>query len=153
MRRRWKHSRVICAIGWLKSGWVVAKPRASGTPAAARCCRAHAFRHCSIASRIFFNQARMSAAGIPQIAAVLGSCTAGGAYIPAMCEQSIIVKGQGTIFLAGPPLVKAATGENVSAEDLGGADTHGRLSGLVDHIAKDDADAMRIIRTIVRNLD
>ena len=103
--------------------------------------------------RIFFNQARMSAAGIPQIAAVLGSCTAGGAYIPAMCEQSIIVKGQGTIFLAGPPLVKAATGENVSAEDLGGADTHGRLSGLVDHIAKDDADAMRIIRTIVRNLD
>src|SRR5437660_377594 len=86
-----------------------------------------------------------------RVPAVLGSCTAGGAYIPAMCEQSIIVKGQGTIFLAGPPLVKAATGENVSAEDLGGADTHGRLSGLVDHIAKDDADAMRIIRTIVRN--
>ncbi len=103
--------------------------------------------------RIFFNQARMSASGIPQIAAVLGSCTAGGAYVPAMCEQSIIVKGQGTIFLAGPPLVKAATGENVSAEDLGGADTHGRLSGLVDYIAKDDADAMRIIRSLVRNLD
>src|SRR5256714_1056139 len=103
--------------------------------------------------RIFFNQARMSAAGIPQVAAVLGSCTAGGAYIPAMCEQSIIVKGQGTIFLAGPPLVKAATGETVSAEDLGGADTHGRLSGLVDYIAKDDADAMRIVRSIVRNLD
>ena len=103
--------------------------------------------------RIFFNQARMSAAGIPQIAAVLGSCTAGGAYIPAMCEQSIIVKGQGTIFLAGPPLVKAATGETVSAEDLGGADTHGRLSGLVDYVAKDDADAMRIIRSLVRRLD
>lgn len=103
--------------------------------------------------RIFFNQARMSAAGLPQIAAVLGSCTAGGAYIPAMCEQSIIVRGQGTIFLAGPPLVKAATGETVSAEDLGGADTHGRLSGLVDYVAKDDADAMRIIRSIVRNLD
>ena len=103
--------------------------------------------------RIFFNQARMSAAGIPQVAAVLGSCTAGGAYIPAMCEQSIIVRGQGTIFLAGPPLVKAATGENVSAEDLGGADTHGRLSGLVDYVAKDDADAMRVIRSVVRNLD
>jgi 3-methylcrotonyl-CoA carboxylase beta subunit len=103
--------------------------------------------------RIFFNQARMSASGLPQIAAVLGSCTAGGAYVPAMCEQSIIVKGQGTIFLAGPPLVKAATGETVSAEDLGGADTHGRLSGLVDYIAKDDADAMRIIRSLVRNLD
>jgi len=102
--------------------------------------------------RIFYNQARMSAAGIPQVAAVLGSCTAGGAYIPAMCEQSIIVKGQGTIFLAGPPLVKAATGETVSAEDLGGADTHARLSGLVDHVAKDDADAMRLARSIVRNL-
>jgi 3-methylcrotonyl-CoA carboxylase beta subunit len=102
--------------------------------------------------RIFYNQARMSAAGIPQVAAVLGSCTAGGAYIPAMCEQSIIVKGQGTIFLAGPPLVKAATGETVSAEELGGADTHARLSGLVDHVAKDDADAMRLVRSIVRNL-
>src|SRR6266550_239161 len=103
--------------------------------------------------RIFFNQARMSAAVIPQVAAVLGSCTAGGAYIPAMCEESIIVKGQGTIFLAGPPLVKAATGEVVSAEDLGGADTHARLSGVVDHVAKDDADAMRLVRTIVRNLN
>ena len=102
--------------------------------------------------RIFYNQARMSGAGIPQVAAVLGSCTAGGAYIPAMCEESIIVKGQGTIFLAGPPLVKAATGESVSAEDLGGADTHARLSGVVDHVAKDDADAMRLVRRIVRNL-
>jgi 3-methylcrotonyl-CoA carboxylase beta subunit len=83
---------------------------------------------------------------------VLGSCTAGGAYIPAMCEESIIVKGQGTIFLAGPPLVKAATGEVVSAEELGGADTHARLSGVVDHVAKDDADAMRLVRTIIRNL-
>jgi 3-methylcrotonyl-CoA carboxylase beta subunit len=103
--------------------------------------------------RIFFNQARMSAAAIPQVAAVLGSCTAGGAYIPAMCEESIIVKGQGTIFLAGPPLVKAATGEVVSAEELGGADTHARLSGVVDHVAKDDADAMRLVRTIIRNLN
>ena len=102
--------------------------------------------------RIFFNQARMSASGIAQTAAVLGSCTAGGAYIPAMCEESIIVKGQGTIFLAGPPLVKAATGEVVSAEELGGADTHARLSGVVDHVAKDDADAMRLVRGIVRNL-
>src|SRR5882762_7967500 len=102
--------------------------------------------------RIFYNQARMSAAAIPQVAAVLGSCTAGGAYIPAMCEESIIVKGQGTIFLAGPPLVKAATGEVVSAEELGGADTLARLSGVVDHVAKDDADAMRLVRTIVRNL-
>src|SRR5437588_1591504 len=103
--------------------------------------------------RIFFNQARMSAAGIPQIAAVLGSCTAGGAYIPAMCEQSIIVKGQGTIFLAGPPLVKAATGEVVSAEDLGGADTHARLSGVVDHYAADDAHALAVCRRIVGRLD
>jgi 3-methylcrotonyl-CoA carboxylase beta subunit len=102
--------------------------------------------------RIFYNQAQMSAEGIPQVAAVLGSCTAGGAYIPAMCEESIIVKGQGTIFLAGPPLVKAATGEIISAEELGGADTHARLSGVVDHVAKDDADAMRQIRGIVRNL-
>src|SRR5438477_9013295 len=102
--------------------------------------------------RIFYNIANMSAAGIPQIACVMGSCTAGGAYIPAMCEESIIVKGQGTIFLAGPPLVKAATGEVVSAEELGGADTHARLSGVVDHVAKDDADAMRLVRTIIRNL-
>ena len=103
--------------------------------------------------RIFYNQARMSAAGIPQIAAVLGSCTAGGAYIPAMCEQSIIVKGQGTIFLAGPPLVKAATGETISAEELGGADTHARLSGVVDYVAKDDTDAMRQVRSIIRGLE
>jgi 3-methylcrotonyl-CoA carboxylase beta subunit len=103
--------------------------------------------------RIFYNQAQMSAAGIPQVAAVLGSCTAGGAYIPAMCEESIIVKGQGTIFLAGPPLVKAATGETISAEELGGADTHARLSGVVDHVAKDDADAMRQLRGIIRNLN
>src|SRR4051812_22628893 len=103
--------------------------------------------------RIFYNQARMSAAGIPQIAAVLGSCTAGGAYIPAMCEQSIIVKGQGTIFLAGPPLVKAATGETITAEELGGADTHARLSGVVDYVAKDDADAMRQVRSIIRGLE
>jgi 3-methylcrotonyl-CoA carboxylase beta subunit len=102
--------------------------------------------------RIFYNQAQLSAAGIAQIAAVLGSCTAGGAYIPAMCEESIIVKGQGTIFLAGPPLVKAATGETISAEELGGADTHARLSGVVDHVAKDDADAMRQMRGIIRNL-
>ena len=99
--------------------------------------------------RIFYNQARMSAAGIPQVAAVLGSCTAGGAYIPAMCEESIIVKGQGTIFLAGPPLVQAATGEIISAEALGGAETHARLSGLVDHVAQDDADAIRIARSIL----
>src|SRR5207249_382687 len=103
--------------------------------------------------RIFYNQATMSAEGIPQIAVVMGSCTAGGAYVPAMSEESIIVKGQGTIFLAGPPLVKAATGEVVSAEDLGGADTHARLSGVVDHVAKDDADAMRLVRTIIRNLN
>jgi 3-methylcrotonyl-CoA carboxylase beta subunit len=103
--------------------------------------------------RIFFNQARMSAAGVPQIAAVMGSCTAGGAYIPAMSEQSIIVKGEGTIFLAGPPLVKAATGEVVSAEDLGGADTHARLSGVVDYVAKDDAEAIGMIRGIVSRLE
>src|SRR5215471_8801533 len=103
--------------------------------------------------RIFFNQARMSAAGIPQIAAVMGSCTAGGAYIPAMSEESIIVKGEGTIFLAGPPLVKAATGEVVSAEDLGGADTHARLSGVVDYVAKDDAEAIVMIRASIGRLE
>jgi len=103
--------------------------------------------------RIFYNQAHMSAEGIPQVAAVLGSCTAGGSYIPAMCEQSIIVKGQGTIFLAGPPLVKAATGETISAEELGGADTHARLSGVVDYVAKDDTDAMRQVRSIIRGLE
>ena len=99
--------------------------------------------------RIFFNQATMSAAGIPQVAAVLGSCTAGGAYVPAMADESIIVKNQGTIFLGGPPLVKAATGEEVSAEDLGGGDVHTRLSGVADHLAENDQDAIAITRRIV----
>src|SRR5215216_5147793 len=102
--------------------------------------------------RIFFNQARMSAEGIPQIAAVMGSCTAGGAYVPAMSDETIIVKGTGTIFLAGPPLVKAATGEEVSAEELGGADVHTRLSGVADYLAEDDAHALEIARTIVATL-
>ena len=102
--------------------------------------------------RIFYNQARMSADGIPQIAIVMGSCTAGGAYVPAMADESIIVKGQGTIFLGGPPLVKAATGEDVSAEQLGGADVHTRLSGLVDHLAEDDHVALLKARSIVANL-
>jgi 3-methylcrotonyl-CoA carboxylase beta subunit len=96
--------------------------------------------------RIFFNQANMSAAGIPQIAAVMGSCTAGGAYVPAMADEAIIVANQGTIFLGGPPLVKAATGEDVSAEDLGGGDVHARLSGVVDHLAEDDAHALHLVR-------
>jgi len=103
--------------------------------------------------RIFFNQANLSAQGIPQIAAVLGSCTAGGAYVPAMCDESIIVKNQGTIFLGGPPLVKAATGEVVTAEDLGGADVHTRISGVVDHLAENDAHALAIARRIVKNLN
>ncbi len=103
--------------------------------------------------RIFYNQARMSAAGIPQIAAVMGSCTAGGAYVPAMSDESIIVRGQGTIFLGGPPLVKAATGEVVSAEELGGADVHSRHSGVTDHLAADDAHALGIARRIVANLN
>ena len=103
--------------------------------------------------RIFFNQANLSAAGIPQIAAVMGSCTAGGAYVPAMCDESIIVKNQGTIFLGGPPLVKAATGEVVSAEDLGGGDVHTRISGVVDHLAENDAHALAIARRIVGNLN
>ncbi|MEO0486089.1 MAG: carboxyl transferase domain-containing protein [Pseudomonadota bacterium] len=102
--------------------------------------------------RIFYNQARMSAAGIPQIAAVLGSCTAGGAYVPAMADVSIIVRDQGTIFLAGPPLVKAATGEVVSAEDLGGGDVHTRLSGVADYLAEDDAHALALVREALRNL-
>src|SRR6266513_2039741 len=102
--------------------------------------------------RIFYNQAIMSAAGIPQIAAVMGSCTAGGAYVPAMSDESIIVKGQGTIFLGGPPLVKAATGEVVSAEELGGAEVHARQSGVADHTAKDDAHALAIVRAIVARL-
>jgi 3-methylcrotonyl-CoA carboxylase beta subunit len=103
--------------------------------------------------RIFFNQARMSAEGIAQIACVMGSCTAGGAYVPAMSDETIIVRGQGTIFLAGPPLVKAATGEVITAEELGGADTHGRRSGLVDHVAENDEHALAIVRRIVANLN
>lgn len=103
--------------------------------------------------RIFFNQANMSAKGIAQISAVLGSCTAGGAYVPAMSDETVIVKEQGTIFLAGPPLVKAATGEEVSAEDLGGADVHTRLSGVADHLAENDTHALEIVRSIVRNLN
>ena len=103
--------------------------------------------------RIFYNQANMSAKGIPQIAVVMGSCTAGGAYVPAMSDESIIVKDQGTIFLAGPPLVKAATGEIVTAEDLGGADVHTRLSGVADHYAQNDAHALGIARNIVSNLN
>src|SRR5213596_4045705 len=99
--------------------------------------------------RIFFNQAQMSAQGIPQIAVVMGSCTAGGAYMPAMSDESIIVKNQGTIFLAGPPLVKAAIGEVVSAEDLGGGDVHTRLSGVADYLADDDKHALAIARRIV----
>lgn len=103
--------------------------------------------------RIFYNQATMSAKGIPQIAVVMGSCTAGGAYVPAMSDESIIVKNQGTIFLGGPPLVKAATGEVVSAEDLGGGDVHTRLSGVVDHLAQNDTHALSLARTIVSNLN
>ena len=103
--------------------------------------------------RIFFNQAQMSAEGIAQIACVMGSCTAGGAYVPAMSDESVIVKNQGTIFLAGPPLVKAATGEIISAEELGGADTHGRRSGVVDHVADNDVHALSIVRDIVSRLN
>ncbi|MEO0774029.1 MAG: carboxyl transferase domain-containing protein, partial [Pseudomonadota bacterium] len=103
--------------------------------------------------RIFFNQAQMSAKGIPQIAVVMGSCTAGGAYVPAMSDVTIIVKDQGTIFLAGPPLVKAATGEVVSAEDLGGGDVHTRLSGVADYLADDDAHALALARQAVANLN
>ncbi|NDZ82834.1 methylcrotonoyl-CoA carboxylase [Streptomyces sp. SID10853] len=102
--------------------------------------------------RIFYNQARMSGAGIPQIAAVLGSCTAGGAYVPAMSDEAVIVRNQGTIFLGGPPLVKAATGEVVTAEELGGGEVHSRTSGVTDHLAEDDAHALRIVRTIVSTL-
>ena len=103
--------------------------------------------------RIFYNQANMSAQGIAQIAVVMGSCTAGGAYVPAMSDETIIVRNQGTIFLAGPPLVKAATGEVVSAEELGGADVHSRVSGVTDHYAENDADALGIARRIVANLN
>ena len=95
----------------------------------------------------------LSGAGIPQVAAVLGSCTAGGAYVPAMCDESVIVKGNGTIFLAGPPLVKAATGEEVSAEDLGGAEVHTRESGVADHYAADEEEALATVRDIVANLN
>src|SRR5262245_38932227 len=102
--------------------------------------------------RIFFNQARLSAAGIPQIACVMGSCTAGGAYVPAMSDETVIVRKQGTIFLGGPPLVKAATGEEVSAEDLGGADVHVRESGVADHYALDDTHALAIVRQILSGL-
>jgi 3-methylcrotonyl-CoA carboxylase beta subunit len=103
--------------------------------------------------RIFYNQARLSAAGVPQVALVMGSCTAGGAYVPAMADESIIVKGEGTIFLAGPPLVRAATGEIVSAEELGGAEVHSRTSGVTDHLALDDHHALGIARRIVGNLN
>jgi 3-methylcrotonyl-CoA carboxylase beta subunit len=103
--------------------------------------------------RIFYNQANMSAMGIPQIACVMGSCTAGGAYVPAMADESIMVRNQATIFLGGPPLVKAATGEDVTAEELGGADVHTRLSGVADHYAMDDDHALAIVRRIVRNLN
>jgi 3-methylcrotonyl-CoA carboxylase beta subunit len=103
--------------------------------------------------RIFYNQANMSAAGIPQIAVVMGSCTAGGAYVPAMSDEAIIVREQGTIFLAGPPLVKAATGETVSAEQLGGADVHTRISGVADHLAEDDRHALELARRAVANLN
>jgi acetyl-CoA carboxylase carboxyltransferase component len=102
--------------------------------------------------RIFYNQARLSAAGIPQVAAVMGSCTAGGAYVPAMSDETIIVKGTGTIFIGGPPLVKAATGEEVTAEELGGADVHTRQSGVADHYATSDEHALALCRQIVRNL-
>src|SRR5512147_1217600 len=102
--------------------------------------------------RIFYNQARMSAKKIPQIAAVMGSCTAGGAYVPAMSDEAVIVKGTGTIFLGGPPLVKAATGEDVTAEGLGGADVHTRLSGVANHFAENDDHALEIVRSIVENI-
>src|SRR5215218_8628549 len=103
--------------------------------------------------RIFYNQARMSAAGIPQVALVMGSSTAGGAYVPAMSDETVIVRGTGTIFLGGPPLVKAATGEEVSAEDLGGAEVHARRSGVADHEALDDEHAIALGRSIVRHLE
>jgi acetyl-CoA carboxylase carboxyltransferase component len=103
--------------------------------------------------RIFYNQARMSAAGIPQVALVMGSCTAGGAYVPAMSDETVIVKGTGTIFLGGPPLVKAATGEDVTAEELGGAEVHTRKSGVADHEALDDEHALALGRSIVANLN
>ncbi len=103
--------------------------------------------------RIFYNQANLSAAGIPQVAVTMGSCTAGGAYIPAMCDESIIVRDQGTIFLGGPPLVKAATGEEVTAEELGGAQVHGAVSGVVDHVAENDRHALKIVRSVIVSLN
>ena len=103
--------------------------------------------------RIFYNQANLSGAGIPQIAVVMGSCTAGGAYVPAMSDETIIVKNQGTIFLGGPPLVKAATGEVVTAEDLGGGDVHTRLSGVADHLAQNDMHALKLARMAIKNLN
>ena len=103
--------------------------------------------------RIFYNQARLSARGIPQIAVVMGSCTAGGAYVPAMCDEAVIVRNQGTIFLGGPPLVKAATGEIVDAETLGGGAVHSRISGVTDHLADDDSHALAIAREIVLSLN
>ena len=103
--------------------------------------------------RIFFNQANMSGAGIPQLSAVMGSCTAGGAYVPAMSDETVIVREQGTIFLGGPPLVKAATGEEVSAEELGGGEAHARQSGVVDHLVEDDDEALLVLRTLVKNLN
>src|SRR5436189_5590312 len=103
--------------------------------------------------RIFFNQARMSAAGIPQVALVMGSSTAGGAHVPAMSDETVIVRGTGTIFLGGPPLVKAATGEEVTAEDLGGGDVHTRISGVADHLAENDSHALYLARRIVANFN
>ena len=102
--------------------------------------------------RIFFNQARLSAEGIPQVAIVMGSCTAGGAYVPAMSDETIIIREQGTIFLGGPPLVKAATGEEVSAEELGGGEVHASISGVADHLAENDEDALRICRDIFETI-
>lgn len=102
--------------------------------------------------RIFYNQAQMSQMGIAQISAVLGSCTAGGAYVPAMSDEAVIVKNQGTIFLGGPPLVKAATGEQISSEELGGADVHTRISGVADHLVKNDDHAIEILRKIMGNI-
>ena len=103
--------------------------------------------------RIFYNQAQMSAARIPQIACVMGSCTAGGAYVPAMSDEAVIVKEQGSIFLGGPPLVKAATGEDVSVEELGGAYLHTHISGVADHFAQDDEHALQILRDIIASLN
>src|SRR6202142_4321194 len=103
--------------------------------------------------RIFYNQAQMSSEGVAQIACVMGSCTAGGAYVPAMSDETVIVRNQGTIFLGGPPLVKAATGEVISAEELGGAETHGRKSGVVDHVAENDEHDLEIVRSIIANLN